>query len=372
MYWLFFHKCIDCICLWFSFAGNQAVISYSIYSGDPEGYFTLNPANADLSVNSPPDYELYPFLLLTIQAASGSPPLYGLTQVNISIVDINDNSPQFPSNKEVVVVPESTAVDSIIFIATATDRDSGDFGLLRYKLVQNPDDKFSIHRVTGQVVLEDEISYNVQNSYEVIIQSYDRGSPSRKANLTLSVVVQDVNDNGPQFNPATYQMSVSETTVISTQFLQVMATDQDQGINAQITYSLKPSVDAAYFAVFPDDGWVYTRQRLDYELKSEFIIEVVASDNGSPPQNSSAVVRIIVTDENDNSPQFQQETYYFFIDENLDANTLVGWVVAEDRDSGRNAQLTYTLYGSDAFYINPMTGKVIFITIVISYYILCT
>ncbi|XP_071787614.1 protein dachsous-like [Asterias amurensis] len=337
---------------------NLAVISYTIYSGDPQGYFTLHPANAELTVNSPPDYELYPFLLLTIQAASGSPPLYGLTQVNISIVDINDNSPQFVSNREVVVVPESTSIGSDIFIATATDRDSGDFGLLRYKLVLNPGNTFSIHRVTGQVILEEEISYNVQSSYEVIIQAYDRGSPSRKANLTLSVVVQDVNDNGPQFNPATYQMSVSESTAISTQFLQVMATDQDQGVNAQITYSLKPSIDATYFAIFPDDGWVYTRQRLDFELKQEFIIEVIASDNGSPPQNSSAIARITITDENDNAPQFQQETYYFMIDENLDANAMVETVVAVDRDSGMNSQLTYNLSGSDAFIINSNTGTI--------------
>ena len=339
--------------------GNLAVISYSIYAGDPQGYFTLNSANAELSVNSPPDHELYPFLILTIQAASGSPPLYGLTQVNITILDVNDNSPQFSSNREVVIVPESMTVGSTIFISTATDRDSGDFGLLRYKLVQNPDNKFSIHRVTGQIILEAEISYNEQSSYEVIVQAYDRGSPSRKANLTLTVLVQDVNDNGPQFSPTTYQMSISEATSISTQFLQVMATDQDEGINARITYSVKPSIDAAYFAIFPDGGWVYTRQHLDYELRSEFILEVIASDNGSPPQNSSAVVRIIITDENDNSPQFQQETYYFYIDENLDANTLTGWVVAEDRDSGRNSQITYTLSDNNAFSINPTTGKII-------------
>ncbi|XP_022092788.1 protocadherin-16-like [Acanthaster planci] len=337
---------------------NLAVISYSIYSGDPQGYFSLNPATAELSINSPPDYELYPYLILTIQAASGNPPLYGLTNVNVTIIDENDNTPQFPKNREVVVVPESTAVGSIVFVAMATDRDSGDFGLVRYKLVQNPDNKFSVHRVMGQVVLEDEISYNDQSSYEVIVQAFDRGSPSLKTNLTLNVLVQDVNDNGPQFNPATYQMDVSEATPISTRVVQVMATDQDQGINARITYTLRPSVDATYFAIFPDDGWVYTRQRLDYELRSEFILDVIASDNGSPPQNSSAVVRLLVTDMNDNSPQFAQTTYYLNLDENMDANTEAGQVVAEDRDSGINAQITYTLEGSSAFGINPSTGVI--------------
>ncbi|XP_038055209.1 protein dachsous-like [Patiria miniata] len=337
---------------------NLAVISYSIYSGDPQGYFSLNPATAELSINSPPDYELYPYLILTVQAASGSPPLYGLTHVNVTIIDENDNTPQFPSNREVVVVPESTAVGSTVFIAMATDRDSGNFGTLRYKLVQNPDNKFSVHRVTGQVLLESVISYNDQSSYEIIIQAYDRGSPSKKGNLTLTVLVQDVNDNGPQFNPATYQMDVSEATPISTRVVQVMATDEDHGINARITYSLKASIDATYFAIFPDDGWLYTRQRLDYELRSEFILEVIASDNGSPAQNSSAIVRIRVTDMNDNSPQFAQTTYYFYIDENREANSEAGRVIAEDRDSGMNAQITYTLEGNSAFRIDPSTGVI--------------
>ena len=305
----------------------------------------------------PPDHERNPTLLLNVQAASGNPPTYGHTQVNVTVLDVNDNPPQFPSTIEVIIVPESTQEGNIVFIASARDQDSGDNGMIRYRLVENPGNKFAVHRVTGQVTLESKLSYNDQSSYEIKVQAYDRGVQVMRSNLTIIIQVQDVNDNGPQFDRTLYEVSLPESSPISSRFVQVEATDNDRGKNARITYTLRQSIDAAYFAIFPDSGWIYTRHRLDYELQTEYILEVVASDNGSPPQNATAIVKVMIQDDNDNSPQYTEESYHFSLPENMASNIVVGIIEATDRDGEDNSRVIYTLSGSPHFTIDSTSGR---------------
>ena len=345
-------------CTFLFISENTAEVMYSIQSGDPNRYFSLDQTTGELSVYMPPDHEQSPVVLLNVQAASGNPPTYGHTQVNVTVLDVNDNTPEFPSNIDSIKVPESMQEGNTIYIASAFDQDSGDNGLIRYRLVENPGNTFAVHRVTGQVTLERQVSYNDQSSYEVKIQAYDRGSPVRKANMTLIVRIQDVNDNGPQFEETSiYRVTVPESSPISHRFLTVVATDNDRGINARITYTLKPSVDAAYFAIFPDSGELYTRHRLDYELQTEYILEVIASDNGSPPQNATAIVKVMIADDNDNVPQYTQESYHFSLPENMAPNTAVGIVEATDRDGDNNNRVTYRMTGSSHFNIDSISGE---------------
>ena len=57
---------------------------YSIYSGDPDGYFSIDPVSGNIRVGNLLDHEAKAQVLLNIQATSGDPPSYGHTQVNKS------------------------------------------------------------------------------------------------------------------------------------------------------------------------------------------------------------------------------------------------------------------------------------------------
>lgn len=58
------------------------MVRYSIYAGDPDGYFSIDPVSGIVSVASPLDHERHAQVLLNVQATSGDPPAYGHTQVN--------------------------------------------------------------------------------------------------------------------------------------------------------------------------------------------------------------------------------------------------------------------------------------------------
>jgi protocadherin-16/23 len=63
------------------FIGSRGSVKYSIYSGDPDGYFTVDQTSGNIRVANSLDHETKPQILLNIQATSGDPPAYGHTQV---------------------------------------------------------------------------------------------------------------------------------------------------------------------------------------------------------------------------------------------------------------------------------------------------
>lgn len=62
----------------------------------------------------------------------------------------------------------------------------------------------------------------------------------------ITVVVQDENDNDPQFEKSTYHAKVLENVTVGTTVLVVRAIDLDLDLNAQIVYSLKNESNSVF------------------------------------------------------------------------------------------------------------------------------
>ena len=73
--------------------------------------------------------------------------------------------------------------------------------------------------------------------------------------------------------------------------------------------------------------------------------QVVATDGGSPPLSSNTSIIVTVTDINDNPPEFTNSSYSFQLPENEPLGTVIGQFVAEDRDAGPAANLTFSVTG---------------------------
>ena len=68
------------MCVLLSCAGSDSA-RYSIYSGDPNGYFSINPVTGIIRTNTELDHETHPFVLLNVAAMTGDPPTFGHSQV---------------------------------------------------------------------------------------------------------------------------------------------------------------------------------------------------------------------------------------------------------------------------------------------------
>jgi protocadherin-16/23 len=63
-------------------------VRYSIYSGDPNGYFSIDALSGTIRTSSSLDHETHPSVLLNVQAMSGDPPAYGHSQVSQLSLDL--------------------------------------------------------------------------------------------------------------------------------------------------------------------------------------------------------------------------------------------------------------------------------------------
>ena len=90
---------------------------------------------------------------------------------------------------------------------------------------------------------------------------------------------------------------------------------------------------------------------LDRESFNRFAITVTATDNQSPPQTGVTSVKITIIDVNDNWPTFSSDAYKFSVSEDAVISTLVGNVVAFDKDTGNNSKLSYSIKsGNERMY----------------------
>ncbi|KAG0421044.1 hypothetical protein HPB47_003051 [Ixodes persulcatus] len=337
-------------------------LRYSIYSGDPEGYFSIHALMGSITVQRPLDHELHPFLLLNVQATSGHPPSYGHTQVNVTIWDVNDNAPSFESPSLKISIPENVEVDTPTYVAHARDADGGRNGAVRYALAENPDGAFHVGAKSGSLMLRQSLDYEVRQKYRLVLTATDGGSPPLSSNMTLLVEVQDVNDNAPTFERPQYKVNVLESLSANSQFLQVSATDKDTGNNARLTFKLLEGPgqqQASKFGIFPNNGFLYLKEQLDRETADHHTLAVEVVDNGSPALSSTATVQVRVLDANDNDPMFEKPAFEFFVPEDAEKGRRVGTVSAHDKDAGSNAALRYSLVNANgSFQINPVTGEI--------------
>nr|XP_022912562.1 protein dachsous isoform X1 [Onthophagus taurus] len=354
--------------------GGRQPIRYSIYSGDPDGYFRIDAVTGAIRTASTLDHETRSSVLLNIQVKTGDPPIYGHTQVNIEIQDVNDNAPEFESNTVRISVPENVEIGVPLYAAHARDRDSGPNGVVKYRIANKAASGgiFDVDAKLGHLTLTRNLDYETVHRHSLIITATDTGVPQLSANLTVSVEVQDVNDNPPIFERNEYSAKILETLPINSQILQVTATDSDTGNNARLTYRITSNStktttnnnnvnnDSDVFGIFPNSGWIYLKGTLDRETKDLYNLTIAATDNGTPSESALTRVIIKILDANDNDPVFSKESYEFIVEENLRRGTVVGSVSAKDLDVGPNGSIKYSIIPSNAsFQINPISGELV-------------
>ena len=289
---------------------------------------------------------------------------------NLSVVLINDNSPEFDSLIYSTSVMENS-VGVIVIALTATDSDAstGQFashGIIEYSITSgNQDGLFTIDTQTGDIVIEvasDRESETGTFGGLLIVEARNPGS-SQQDFANVLVTITDINDNAPQFVNFTNRFTISELAQSDSIVGLVSAQDIDAGSNAEIRYTLSQTTSIPFFAIdrFTGQISVTSTAQLDYELQPQYVITVTATDRGRPALANSTLVVIDLFDENDNAPMFEQVSYATSISESAQPDDEVLTVRAVDADFGGNDNLVYTIIkdNSTPFTIDAASGVVI-------------
>ncbi|XP_035670182.1 protocadherin Fat 4-like, partial [Branchiostoma floridae] len=278
-------------------------------------------------------------------------------QVQVTILDQNDNTPQFfPSNVSHFNVEESVAVGTVVGQVFANDTDEGANGRVTFYLSSGADGKFTVDRESGIISVLANLDYeSLQDpNITLTVTASDGGEVPNSAVSTVTISVTDVNDNAPEFDTSHYNFQVSENMNASTLVGTVFAEDTDEGGNGEVSYYLDPSGEEVPFNISKETGEIITTEVLDREGDAaSFTFTVFAQDNGMPTSlNSTATVTVSVTDENDNPPEFNPSTYHVSILEQSPIGMVVAETSATDADEGTNAELTYSLRGNGTKYFD--------------------
>lgn len=280
-------------------------------------------------------------------------------QVTIHVRDVNDEAPVFVS-ANITWVKENTEIGEEVFTVSAIDRDSEYNGQVEYTLV-TINAPFTLGPSDGILRPRILIDREENAEYQLIIRASDKGSRVLSATTQLRVMIEDVNDNSPSFDPRNYKKTVREDIGVGTSLLQVTATDRDRGFNGVVRYFIVEGDDNQDFSMDQSSGTLRIQKTLDYERKSSYVLKIQAEDSGVSVRYDTATVSIGITDINDNAPIFFHSPYYAYVQENL-RNLPVHAirVSAHDEDSEPNGQVTYTLRDGDRqkFNIDSASGEV--------------
>ncbi|XP_061786129.1 protocadherin beta-16-like [Nerophis lumbriciformis] len=282
-----------------------------------------------------------------------------LHRINIRILDINDNSPQFNEDSLKFEIRESAYKGAQFLLGEAHDGDIGENAVQSYILQENDHFKLNVNtkQAGGQkyceLVLDKELDREDENDIMLSLTAYDGGSPQRSGTVVIHVTVLDANDNVPVFSQTVYKASLPENSPLDTLVITVSASDADEGLNSEITYAFNHVSDDKrhVFTLHPKTGDVRVAGVVDYEKMSSYEIQVSAKDGLGLVSYSTLLVHL--TDVNDNTPVIQLKSRSIAIPENVSPGTEVGIINVQDRDSEQNGQVRCSIQQNVPFKLIP-------------------
>ncbi|KAG9490980.1 hypothetical protein GDO78_006362, partial [Eleutherodactylus coqui] len=337
---------------------------FRIVSDVSEKYFSINLDNGNLYIADRIDRETLcraaADCVLTFDAVVENP--LNVFSVKIDIQDINDNPPAFILHTIRIEMSESTSLGRRFVLQKAEDLDVGINSLISYRLGANQyfalGEKVSTDgSVFPELILEKPLDRETQNKHELILTASDGGNPVQTGTALVNIIVTDVNDNAPVFTQDVYKVSVRETIPVNSTILQVSASDEDEGVNAKITYSISTTANNILMAFIIDsnNGELRTRRRLDYEVTKYYEISVEAKDGGGQAANAKVLIEII--DVNDNAPEISITSSSNLLPEDSTPGTVVALIKVHDRDSGENGEVQCTIKGDLPFELISSIGN---------------
>ena len=334
--------------------GSFGVVRYSINSGNFQESFTINSTSGALKTNKVINREIVSSFSLVVEARDGGGRT-STTRVEITITDINDNSPMFVNTPYQAQVREDVGVPFDVIQVTARDDDEpgNPNSQITYNITAGNDGgTFTINGNTGQISIAQTLDFETIMSYSLTVRASDGGTPSNTAEETVMITVINVNEDPPRIS-GDQSVNISESASVGSILARFTALDLDSN---KVTFSIISGNSDNIFSIEASSGRVTLANNLDYETRSAYVLVIDASD-GAGSTNSTLTVTVL--DENEFAPVFSGGTA-FSVDEEEPANTFVGTIMATDADGDpANNQVTYSFVQQTShFTIGSTTGEI--------------
>ncbi|XP_046394541.1 fat-like cadherin-related tumor suppressor homolog isoform X2 [Ischnura elegans] len=261
--------------------GKNAQVFLEIVGGNEGGNFRLHPDTGMLYTAKPLDAEDRAFHTLTVSAidqGNAGTRKQSSAKVKINVKDTNDNDPLFDAAEMKVEMDENEPAGSSVAKVTARDRDSGENGYISYSIANLAPVPFEVDHFSGLVRTTQVLDYeSMKREWVLRVRASDWGQPYRReTQMTLRVIVRDVNDNRPQFEKIACSGHVSRRLPIGAEVLTLSALDFDAG--NIISYRTVSGNEDGCFALDATSGVLSVTCDLTDVGASERTVNVTATD----------------------------------------------------------------------------------------------
>ncbi|XP_040916832.1 cadherin-related family member 5 [Toxotes jaculatrix] len=272
-----------------------------------------------------------------------------------------------------VTIPENNTADvQVVQISSSSD--------VTLRVSVNPEDLFYLK---GNVLMVKKgLDYESLSSAALVVWVHCSRTGSRSVNESVEVLVDNVNDNPPNFAQNHYVLEVNELTPINSSIGLIEATDVD---SEPLYYRLESATDKYFRLENINTPKILVKSLLDYDViqKISLILHVQDTFNGSasnkPFFTSVATIMVHVKDVDNRPPWFQPclrtnlgiaklcvSTGYrgkVNLTEKEEGPLVLepGPVFAKDGDKNRSEQISYRiLRGNEGniFQIDEETGNI--------------
>ncbi|XP_065704894.1 protocadherin alpha-8-like [Patagioenas fasciata] len=333
--------------------GANAQLSYTL---SPTEHFRLdlqksNERNIvpDLVLTKALDRESLPVHRLVLTASDGGrPSLTSTMELVVSVLDANDNAPQFNQSVYKVQLPENAVEGTLVTLLNATDPDEGINSEVTYTatnfIPRSGRDVIAVNPKTGEIRLTGSLDFEEVSIYDFRIEARDKGWPPLSGHCSVELEVLDVNDNAPEVWVTSLSVPVPENAAVGTVVALLSVSDRDSGANGRVRCAVWPAAPFGLVSTFAGSYSLVLREALDRERVSEYEVEVRAEDGGSPSLRARRGVRVPVSDVNDNAPAFAQAVYTVLARENNAAGAELARLWARDPDEADNGRVRYSVW----------------------------
>ncbi|XP_066053667.1 protocadherin alpha-2-like isoform X2 [Chamaea fasciata] len=346
--------------------GANAQLSYTL---SPSEHFTLdikssheNRKSLFLVLAKSLDRETIPVHRLVLTASDGGrPSLTGTMELVISVLDANDNAPQFNQSVYKVELLENATKGMLVACVNATDPDEGSNKEFSYTILSSipigSKELFTVDSKTGEIRLTGTLDFEDVRLHELQIEATDKGTPPLSGHCSVELQVLDVNDNAPEVRVTSLSVPVAEDASVGTVVALLSVSDRDSGANGRVRCWVWPASPFGLEATFAGSYSLVLREALDRERVSEYEVEVRAEDGGAPALRASRGLRVPVSDVNDNAPAFSQAVYTVLARENNAAGAELARLWARDPDEAGNGRVSYSVWEGGAAAVSSSSSS---------------
>ena len=243
-------------------------LQYGITGGNEMKYFQMDKDSGELFLTRELDREQLEsgkfFLDISVWQKDNEVKA-AASAVEIDVLDVNDNKPDFQVEKYNMTVIENLPAGFRIMQFTAVDRDQPDNSGFHYSL-EDPSGAFLLDS-DGSLVLDKPDLFDREKYENIVVRVLAiEDSPSVLPNsepsgVEVDIHLLDYNDNSPVFLPNNvYVFLVPGGTEVGAKVGQVQAEDIDQGTNGYIKYSIRNSSQTLPISLDPISGEIILTQ----------------------------------------------------------------------------------------------------------------